>query len=115
MRVLTSKQFEKEPVGTVYCKWIPSDFGGTVSIKGSERGCAGNSWCDLSMLPWARNDGDFDFLDEQDYGIELETDVFCTDDATYNYPDEQLWCVFSPDEVRGMIERLQNALIGIVD
>lgn len=109
MRILTSKQFEQEPMGTVYCHWIPSMYSGEVHIKGSKRGSE-QSWWDLSLLPWGKDENE-----NYDLNTEIETEVFCTDNATYNYDDKQLWCVFNQDEVRAMIERLQNSLKGIVD
>lgn len=109
MRILTSKQFELEPVGTVYCLWTPAIFTDNVHIKGSKRGSE-QSWWDLSLLPWGKDEDE-----KYNLNTEIETEEFCTDNATYNYNDKQLWCVFNQEEVKGMIKRLQNALIGIVD
>lgn len=109
MRILTSEQFEKEPVGTVYCHWIPSMYTGEVQIKGSRRGSE-QSWWDLSLLPWIKDENE-----RFEQNKEIETEDLCTDNATYNYDKKQLWCVFNKEEVVGIISRLQKALIGIVD
>lgn len=81
----------------------------SVSIKCTKRG-TDQSWWDLSLLPWGKEE------DEQyDLNTDIETEEHCTDEATYNYSDDQLWCVFDKTEVSGMISRLNNALKGIVD
>lgn len=107
MRILTSKQFESEPIGTVYCQWIPEMYIGEVCIKGSKRGTE-SSWWNLSLLPNPISNNTY-------HTNEIDTEEFCTDEATYNYDEKQLWCVFNKEEIKGMIQRLQNALEGIVD
>jgi len=111
MKILTTEQFEKEPVGTVYCLCTMNDYfnnnigsySGGIQIKGTKRG--GTSWYDLSVLPCRKDEKEICKLN-----TEIQTEYDSMSDATYNYDDEQLWCVFNKDEIKDMIERLQDAL-----
>lgn len=108
MRILTSEQFENEPIGTVYCLWEPNAYINNACIKGTE--IAEHSWWDLSLLPWGKDE-----YEPYEINTDIETEGFCTDDAIYNHRPGQLWCVFNKAEVNEMINRLQDALKGIVD
>lgn len=116
MRILTSEQFEKEPYGTVYILYKPHSFIGQPEIKSEPRGEKfGSSWWMTSLLPWVKGDSDSEVDKEFDewnknLSYEIETEGFCTDDATYNHNDDILYAVFSKEEVKGMINRLIESL-----
>lgn len=106
MRILNAQQFLKEPYGTVYIQFIPTMYIEQPKIKSEPRGI--NSWWATSILPWA---DDEEFKEEKKYeNYELETEGFCTDDATYNHDDSILYAVFNREEVKGMINRLIESL-----
>lgn len=106
MRILTALEFNKEPYGTVYIKYIPQMFIEQPKIKSEPRGKT--SWWATSILPWA---DDEEFREQKKYkNYELETEEFCTDDATYNHNDNILYVVFNKEEVKGMINRLIESL-----
>ncbi len=116
MRILTAKQFTKEPYGTVYIQYQPQIFIGQLEIKSEPRGDKfGQSWWATSILPWVKGGSDIEVEEEfnkwdKNHSYELETEDFCTDDATYNHNDDILYAVFSKEEVKGMINRLIKSL-----
>lgn len=107
MRILTAEEFNKEPYGIVYIRFVPLMFIGEPKIKSEPRG--GTSWWATDILPWVTDDEEFNEW-EKYKGYELETEGFCTDDATYNYDSKDLYVVFNKDEVKGMINRLIESL-----
>lgn len=116
MRILTAQEFIKEPYGTVYVHYKPQMFLGEPKIKSKPRGDKfGKSWWATNILPWVKGDSDIE-ADEQfnewdkNHSYELETEGFCTDDATYNHDDDMLYAVFSKEEVKDMINRLIESL-----
>ena len=116
MRILTAQEFCKEPYGTVYVQYKPHIFIGQPEIKSEPRGEKfGKSWWATDILPWAKGDSDseaekeFDKWDK-DHRYEIETEGFCTDDATYNHDEDIMYAVFNKDEVKGMINRLIESL-----
>jgi len=116
MRILTAEEFTKEPYGTVYILFTPETFIGQPKIKSEPRGEKfGKSWWATDVLPWAKGDSDVEVFDEfskwdKNHSYELETEGFCTDDATYNHDGHILYAVFSKEEVKDMIDRLVRSL-----
>lgn len=116
MRILTAQEFIKEPYGTVYIQFVPRMFVGEPKIKSEPRGQEfGESWWATDILPWAKGDSDTEADEEfaewdRNHNYELETEGFCTDDATYNHDDDLLYAVFNKDEVKDMINRLIESL-----
>lgn len=106
MKVLTKEQFDKVPIGTIYCTCVNSAFTGNLSIKSEDRGP--KSWWALDIMPWLETE--MDFIGDYKNGEEIKTEEFCTDDATYNYGDETMFAVFSKQEVADMIKRMQTAI-----
>jgi hypothetical protein len=110
MRIVKAKDFIKEPYGTVYIKFVPEMYVEQPKIKTEPRGeLYGNSWWATDILPWVKDDEEFSEW-KKFSGYELETEGFCTDDATYNHSDEIMYAVFSKDEVKGIIDRLVESL-----
>jgi hypothetical protein len=107
MRILTAKEFTKEPYGTVYIHYKPISFIGQPKIKSKPRGEEfGDSWWVTDILPWVSDNKELYELQE-DQKYELRTERFCTDEAIYNHDDNLLYVVFSKEEVIGMINRLK--------
>ena len=107
MRILTAEEFNKEPYGIVYIHFTPEMYVGEPKIKSEPRG--ESSWWATDVLPWVKDDEEFDEWKKfKEY--ELETEGFCTDDATYNHDDNCLYVVFSKQEVKGIINRLIDSL-----
>jgi len=110
MRILTAQEFIKEPYGTVYIHYKPEMFIGNLKIKSEPRGEKfGDSWWATDVLPWVTSDEEF--KEQKKFNkYELETEGFCTDDATYNHDDDLLYAVFNKEEVKGMTDRLIESL-----
>lgn len=115
MRILTAKEFLKEPYGTVYIHYTPQMFIDQPKIKSEERG--GDSWWATNVLPWIEADScteasEILFEQEEQGGTYvIPTSGFCTDDAVYNHDDDMLYAVFNKEEVIAMINRLMESLI----
>lgn len=107
MKILTAREFEKEPFNTLYIKFIPSMFIDQPAIKSEQRGS--NSWWALDLLPWVIDDDEFKIWKENNK-YELKTEDFCTDDAIYNYGNDTMYVVFDKEEVKGIINRLLTLL-----
>jgi hypothetical protein len=107
MRILTNKEFAKEPYGIVYVEFIPMMFAGNPKIKTEPRGT--ESWWATDVLPWVIDEEEIREYKKNNH-YELQTEGFCTDDAIYNYNDDRLFAVFDKTEVKGMIDRLVKSL-----
>jgi len=118
MRVITAKQLEQEPYGTVYSNFTPNVFG-ELAVKSEQRGHGTESWWAVYVTPFFENDGDMvgeiDNKSTLVLGKEVIMSTTCTDDASYNYDEDSLFAVFNNREVRDMISVLENALEQIGD
>jgi hypothetical protein len=113
MRILTKEQLIKEPIGTVYCTCIDCCFTGELEIKQQLISDDGIAWYSLDVAPWMKTC--LETFSDYKQGEEIPTEENCVDDATYNYDDKTMYAVFSKEEVKGMIERLNGALNGKYD
>lgn len=110
MRILTPKEFTKEPYGTVYIRYIPRAYADQPKIKSEPRGKEfGQTWWATDVLPWVTDNEEFD-KQENNKNYELKTEGFCTDDAIYNHDKDELYIVYSKEEIKQMIDRLTESL-----
>jgi len=121
MRLLSAEEFKKEPYGTVYCMYEPQIFLNQLKIKSEPRGDNfGDSWYAVDLIPWAiGNTSEESFKElykgEGDSTYEIKTEVFCTDDATYNYADHMKFATFNKKEVATMTNLLFESLTQLCD
>ena len=110
MRIVTAKEFIKEPYGTVYIRFIANMYIDNPKIKTEPRGEKfGESWWATDILPWVIDEEEF--REWRKYNKhELDTEGFCTDDAIYNHDENDLYAVFNKEEVKGMVDRLIESL-----
>lgn len=109
MKILNLEDFLKEPLGTVYCNFIPCCYNGDLNIKWEWLNTSKNdykSWWELQFLPWFESE-----MSEEKYGEEENSMEWSLSRASdYHYDKDILFCVFNKNEIGGMIERLQEAL-----
>lgn len=116
MRLLNAEEFKKEPYGTVYCMYKPQIFVNQLKIKSDPRGEEfGNSWYAIDLIPWAISSTSQESFKEllkgeKDSAYEIETEVFCTDDSTYDHHEHMKFATFNKKEVISMIKVLIESL-----
>ena len=121
MRLLSAEEFRKEPYGTVYCMYKPQIFLNQLKIKAEPRGDKfGNSWYAINLIPWAIGNTSEEsskelYKGEGDSTYEIKTEVFCTDDATYDHADHIKFATFNKKEVIAMINLLFESLTQLCD
>jgi hypothetical protein len=121
MRIVDRNTFLALPAGTLYAKYgdtkgTPNHlYFGEVRIKDGPRGT--NDWWSVGFVDGftsAHNSGDWaDTLIRMATSGEEVTPDFETVDSDGLYDDGQLFAVFSPDDHKAMIARLQEALVAV--
>ena len=121
MRLLNAEELKKEPYGTVYCMYEPQIFLDQLKIKSEPRiDDFGDSWYAIDLMPWAignTSEESFEELykGERNSNYEIKTEVFCTDDATYDHADHIKFATFNKKEVIAMINLLFESLTQLCD
>ena len=106
MKIVTLGELRKMPKGTVYAMWSPCVMSEEVCMKITE----GGEWTEeAEMFPL-----NFFYKDDKEYSLEensYEKDELClADGCWYDYKDEQLFIVFSQDDIDYMIMFLEKAI-----
>lgn len=109
MKIVTRDQFVLLPAGTVYAKYQPCCFE-ELCIKGDS--ISGVDFFSQSVIEIeAKDSGQYmDRLDQGQYlgeSIAMDLNVQGRDGC---FDDKQLFAVYEPQDVRGLIDRLQQAL-----
>jgi len=111
MKIVNRPTFLKSPAGTLYSKWEPCIFG-ELLIKGDTLP-NGNDWFYQSIADAFEHLG-HDFSDKlfvaAETGESLRMDFACEGRDGCFESDEQMFAVWEPADVQGLIERLQVAL-----
>lgn len=110
MKIVNLKAFLAMPVGTVFCKYEPC-FIEALKIKGENCGERDFFYQDIASSIDSRDSGEFsELLDRsQATGSEVLFDFDCeTRDGCFQ--DDQLFAVWSTDDVRSLIARLHQAI-----
>lgn len=117
MRIMNKEQFARTPPGTVYCQFEPYILDEAIQIKTdySENNGSPNFVGVIPLCPFFTQDyndkwNTFDGMPSET--TQYMTDCFSNDTALCDYDDNQLFAVFSKDEVRRMIDVLTYALCG---
>lgn len=114
MRIVNRETFMALPVGTLYAKYVPCAFE-SLSIKGDTIYHDGKArdWFYQQIVDSidARDSGEWgNMLEESELtGKELAMD-FETEGRDGCFEDDQLFAVFSKEDVAKLIERLQRCL-----
>lgn len=106
MKIVDRKTFLAMPKGTVFAKYAPHWFG-EITIKEQTYG---NDWWEQRLLE-VDCDGAFsDAMDAALAGEKFDLDLACLGrDGLFDA--DQLFAVFEPHDVEGLIYRLQRALL----
>jgi len=86
-----------------------------IAVKSEQRGEGTNSWWATYIEPSFVNDDDQAGWKSNgeivvDLNKEIETEPLCTDEASYNYHQDELFVVFNDNEVEKMIKILEKSL-----
>ncbi|MES2201120.1 MAG: hypothetical protein V4498_02600 [candidate division FCPU426 bacterium] len=109
MRIVNLKEFLTMPSGTVYSKYEPCAFG-PINVKGDSIG-------EIDFYTWdlagsIKADGTDEFVERlhraEKSGEDLETD-FDQEGRDGMFQDDQLFAVYSKEDVSKMIARLEGA------
>ena len=114
---MNKEQFARTPKGTVFCQYTPDILDENLYVKANYSESDGHPYfnCVIPLCPFFSRDSDdiYDGYDgEPSETTPYLTDCFSTDGALWDYNDDQLFAVFSNDEVRRMIDVLTYALCG---
>ncbi|QDD91920.1 hypothetical protein [Pseudomonas oryzihabitans] len=116
MRIVNREAFLAMPAGTVFCKYEPCVFG-NLEIKGEStvnaQGEHIDYWSqDLAGALKAENSGDyFEAIEAAEAGQSVAMDFDCQSrDGLYE--QDQLFAVWEPHDVLGLIRRLHQANLG---
>ena len=112
MKIINREQFLKEPIGTVFSYFEPNYFTG-LYVKNNDP----DKWEGYFLLDNIIGAIKHDNMEEMaqllqesiDTGKELEMDYNFTDREGI-FDQKQLFAVYSPDDVAGMVNRLQVLL-----
>lgn len=110
MRIVNRQEFLAMPAGTVFYKYEPCVFE-DLQIKAESIGDIDFFYQEITSAIECNDSGEFfDLLNKaKEDGISLPMDFYCgSRDGLFD--QDQLFAVFEPDDVRGLIERLETAL-----
>lgn len=102
MRILSKQEFIKSPNGTVFSTYSPDTLTSELCIKTGQYEDNSGWNGELSLEPYIRHD-----TDDDDY---CYTNWSTVDTSIVDYPENQLFAVFSKTEIRKIIDCLQWAL-----
>jgi len=113
MKILNKEQFAKTPIGTVFCLFMPIMLDERLYVKCDYHISEGQPTFNgaIPLCPFFETEkiGD-DYIGQPSEEHSYYTECFSTDVALHDFEDDQLFAVFSKQEVRRMIDVLAFAL-----